>query len=156
MGDVDGDGHPELITGAGQGGGPNVRVFSFNPTTGAVSMLANFFPYDPGFGGGVFVAAGVLDGDGVDEVITGAGPGGGPHVSAFAGPGVSPAASFFAYDAGFAGGVAVAGGDLGGNGAAKIVTGAGPGGGPHVRVFDAAGAPTAISFFPYDPGFAGG
>src|SRR5439155_23822312 len=64
MGDVDGDGFPEIITGAGAGGGPHVRVFKFNPDTGAVSPIAGFSPCNPAFGGGVVVAAGDLNGDG--------------------------------------------------------------------------------------------
>ena len=84
---------------------------------------------------------GDVDGDGLAEVITGAGPAGGPHVRVFSlrGGGVTELASFYAYDPAFTGGVHVAAADLTGDGVAEIITGAGPGGGPHVRVFQFAG-----------------
>ena len=106
-----------------------------------VTEVASFFAYDPAFPGGVDVAAADLTGDGVAEIITGAGPGGGPHVRAFslAGGVVTEVASFFAYDPAFPGGVDVAAADLTGDGVAEIITGAGPGGGPHVRVLDVSG-----------------
>jgi uncharacterized repeat protein (TIGR01451 family) len=75
-GDLDGDGRAEVVTGAGGGGGPHVRAFSF-PVTGGVIEIASFFAYDPLFGGGVRVATADVDGDGVSEIITAAGPGGG-------------------------------------------------------------------------------
>src|SRR5262249_46261908 len=104
------------------------------------------------FGGGVSVAAGNVDGAGFDELITGAGPGGGPHVKAFRTDG-SLAASFFAYDASFSGGVQVAAGDVNGNGTAEILTGPGAGGGQSVKVFNA-NATVMSSFVPY-AGFTG-
>jgi FG-GAP repeat len=105
--------------------------------------------YNPAFTGGVFVAAGDLNGDGRADVITGAGPGGGPHVRAFSGTDNAPLASFFAYAPAFTGGVSV------GYFKGQIVTGAGPGGGPHVKVFQP-GAGTTLDFFAFDPAFRGG
>jgi hypothetical protein len=49
----------------------------------------------------------------------------------------------------------VAAGALSSGGAVRIVTGAGQGGGPNVRVFDASAADLA-SFFAFDPAFTGG
>ena len=84
------------------------------------------------------MAAGDLTGDGVAEIITGAGPAAGRTCAAFslAGGVVTEVASFFAYDPAFTGGVSVAAGDVTGDGVAEIITGAGPSGGPHVRVLD--------------------
>jgi hypothetical protein len=89
-----------------------VRAFSL--AGGTATEMASFFAYDQAFSGGVTVAAADLTGDGVAEVITGAGPSGGPHVRAFslAGGTATEVASFFAYDPAFLGGVRVAAVDL--------------------------------------------
>ena len=83
------------------------------------------------------------------NLMTGAGPGGGPHVRVLSGADGSELASFFAYDPAFTGGVAVATGDVNGDGHADIITGAGPGGGPHVMVFDGVTNSVIYSFFAY-------
>ena len=157
-GDVTGDGVPEIITGAGPGGGPHVRVFSL--AGGVVTEVTGFYAYNPEFPGGVSVAVGDVNGDGVAEIITGAGPGGGPHVRAFslAGGVVTEVAGFYAYDPAFTGGVSVAAADLTGDGVAEIITGAGAGGGPHVRAFSLAGGVVTevASFYAYNPEFPGG
>ena len=130
--DVNGDGAPDIITGAGPGGGPHVKVF--DGLTG--QPIASFFAYDADFTGGVFVAGGDVNRDGSADIITGAGAGGGPNVRVFDGQSGQMIANFFAYDSGFTGGVAVAAGDVNFDGYSDVITGAGPGGGPHVKVFD--------------------
>ena len=107
-----------------------------------------------------------------------AGPGGGPHVKVIDSAKLSQVqsngqiadsallASFFAFDPKFSGGVSVA---VGFNGVQrKIIVGAGPGGGPHVKVIDGAKlnqvqangqiADSALlaSFFAFAPSFQGG
>jgi hypothetical protein len=152
LGDVSGDGVPDIITAAGPGGGPHVRVF--NGVNG--SELMGFYAYWPGFSGGVFVAAGDVNGDGQADIITAAGAGGGPHVRVFSGVDGSELMGFFAYDTSFTGGVSVAAGDVDGDGRADVVTGAGPGGGPHVRVISGLDQSEVLGFFAYHPSFAGG
>ncbi|KKW01676.1 MAG: hypothetical protein A2898_03270 [Candidatus Kerfeldbacteria bacterium RIFCSPLOWO2_01_FULL_48_11] len=139
----------EIVTGAGPGGGPHVKVFD---TEG--KLLNQFFPYPLGFRGGVDVATGDTNGDGIDEIITGAGPGGGPHVRIFDRLG-NRTGQFFAYAETFRGGIDVAAVESTPVTPAAIITSAGPGGGPHVRVFNRQGK-VISQFFPYPVEFRGG
>ncbi|HMB66316.1 MAG TPA: S8 family serine peptidase, partial [Patescibacteria group bacterium] len=201
--DVDGDGTQEIIVGAGSGGGPQLRIFSFQG-----ELRNQFFAYNPYFRGGVNVASGDINGDGRDEIITGAGPGGGPHIRVFNGSGhvkgqffayapsfrggvrvalgnvdqggetnqeeiiTAPQSrggphirvfnnkmrvinQFFAYNPSFRGGVNITSGDMNQDGVAEVITGAGPGGGPHVRYFNLNGE-IINSFYAYDKDFDGG
>jgi uncharacterized repeat protein (TIGR01451 family) len=141
-----------LLTGAGPGGGPHVEAF----LGASLGLSASFFAYDPLFHGGVFVAAGDVNGDGVADIVTGAGPGGAPHVKVFSGATGTQLASFFAYAPAFTGGVFVAAGDVNGDGRADVITGAGAGGGPQVHVFDGGTLGLLASFFAYNPAFLGG
>jgi hypothetical protein len=161
VGDLNGDGRDEVITGAGAGGGPHVRTFAiaYDNNGSFIQPGIEFLAYAPAFTGGVFVAAGDLDGDGRAEIITSPGAGGGPHMQVFNGQSGASIASFLAYDPNFRGGVTVATTDLDGDGRAEILTGAGPGGGPHVKAFShvTVGPPAMdLSFLAFDPAFLGG
>ena len=151
-GDVDGDGILDLVAGAGPGGGPAIVVI--NSITGAVSQ--SFFAFDPNFRGGVFVALRDINGDSILDIIVGAGAGGGPEVRVFDGRTNSILKSFFAYDVGFRGGVSVATLDFNGDGILDLVTGAGAGGAPHVKVFDGATGVIISQWYAYSIDFLGG
>jgi hypothetical protein len=157
VGDIDGDGVQDLVTGAGAGGGPHVKAFTIlgGVLTPVNGPLGSFFAYDAAFQGGVNVAAGNLDGQGADELVTAAESNGGPHVKAFAANGALMA-NFFAYDAAFTGGVNVAVGDFNADGRADISTGPGSGGGPHVRIFSGLDGSVLANLLAYDPAFTGG
>ncbi len=152
-GNFDTDRFSEIVVSAGAGGGPNVRIFNID--NGVASLTSSFFAYDQSFTGGVTVAAENYNGVAGDEIITGVGPGGAPHVKIFQPDGIE-LASFFAYSEQFTGGVFVAVGDMDLNGKSEIITGAGPGGSPNVRVFNGGNATLLSSFFAFDPLFSGG
>jgi hypothetical protein len=149
---------PDLIVGAGNGGGPVVKVF--DGRTG--SLVRSFFAFAPDFRGGVSVAGANLDNDRTDDIVVGAGAGGGPHVKGFSGVTGAETLSFFAFDVGYRGGVGVAA-DLPYLGVPRnpnltaqqsvlnrlstIVAGA-AGSAPHVKVFGADGVEQR-SFFAY-------
>jgi len=136
-----------VVVGANAGTTPEVRVYSPDGI-----VFSKFLAYPATFRGGVRVAAGDLDGDGIAEIVTAPGPGTstgpGPLIKVFDLRGKLKN-QFMAYMPAFRGGVSVAVGNWDGNGKMGIVTGAGPGGGPHVRVFDRTGA-VAGQFFAYD------
>lgn len=150
--DLTGDSLADIITAAGAGGGPHIKVF--DGATGDV--ISSFFAYGAGFLGGVYVGAADVNNDGTPDIITGAGAGGGPHVKVFDGASGAEIRSFFAYSADFRGGVRIAGADVNGDGFAEIITGAGAGGGPHVRVFDGKTGGVINEFFAYPASFTGG
>lgn len=171
IGDLDGDGTPDLIVAAGFGGGPRVAIFngttllSSNPT----KMLNDFFAF-PEEGAadlrnGVFVAASDINGDGFADLIIGAGPGGGPRVFILSGQELaagflnqaqtSPLGNYFAgADSVSRGGVRVASVDADGDDRADLAIGSGDGDAESVRIYlgkniTSAGEPTSQQLTPF-------
>ncbi|MCA1838977.1 MAG: hypothetical protein ABR507_10810 [Actinomycetota bacterium] len=108
---VDGQGTSEIVTGAGGGGGPHVRVFKIG-AGGVVQSFASFFPFPTNFTGGVRVACRDTNADSRADVIVGAGPGGGPNVHTYFISDSGAATKnldFFPFVMGFTGGVFVSG-----------------------------------------------
>ena len=120
-----------IVTGT-QWYGPQIRIFDMK---GQVKH-PGCFPYAESFQGGVNVGVGDLNGDGRAEIISAAGYGGGPHIRVLNNKCEVINPGFFAYDEAARFGVNIGVGDLDGDGKAEIVTGPGPGGGPHIKIFN--------------------
>ncbi|MBU0649373.1 L,D-transpeptidase family protein [Patescibacteria group bacterium] len=145
-GDLGDDGVPEIVVGSGQGVPPEVKIFRQDG-----SLVFSFYAYAPSYGQGINVAVCDLDGDGEKEIVTGTQFGGGPHVRVFDSYGNDLSdGGWFAYNKFFRGGVNVACGDWDADGRDEIVTGAGPSGGPHVKIFDSLGN-VESEFFAFPP-----
>ncbi len=120
IGDVNGDGTPDLIAAAGPGGGP--RVVVLDGATG--QQIASFFAFDPGYVNGTSVATADFNRDGYSDLVVAAGFGAGPHVKVFSGKDFGELASFYTFDPRYVGGLDVATGDVNGDGTPDIVVGA--------------------------------
>jgi subtilisin-like proprotein convertase family protein len=177
LGNTNNAGGQEVIVAAGPGGGPHVIVYSDSDADRAVSdnpIIEQFMAYSAGFTGGVYVASGQIDsaGNSGAEIITAPGKTGGPDVRIFTDSNNSGTVSddalfdeFLAYDAAFTGGVRVAAGDTDNSGIfTEVITGTGPGGGPHTKIYDDTADPgprisdNALSdqFFAFPAGYTAG
>ena len=157
--DVTGDGTPDLV--AGTGPGAVTQLVVIDGKSGAVILRTQ--PFEAGFQGGIFVAAGDIDGDGKADIAVSPDLGGGPRVILYSGATLAPTASFFAIDdVNFRGGARVALADLNGDGRYDLLVAAGVGGGPRVAGFDGASVFTPFrqklfgDFFAFAPDLRNG
>ncbi|MEK7632073.1 MAG: VCBS repeat-containing protein [Patescibacteria group bacterium] len=101
--------------------GPSV-VARFHYVSGVgFSLVNSFYPFGKDYTSGVNVAAGDVDGDGIDEIIVAKSAGAKPDVAFFKSDGTYMY-TLSAYDSTFRGGVNVGTADLNGDGRADLVT----------------------------------
>jgi hypothetical protein len=158
--DFDRDGDTEIVTASGPGIRARVRVLDSAGNSFTSPSLPNFanafFPYGTS-AFGLSVAAGDVNGDGVPDIITGAGPGApGGHVKVFSGVNGGLLAHFFAFESSFNGGVQVALSDRNRDGRYDIRVTPGAGRAGQVRTFNGLSAALLDAFFAYGGGFKGG
>lgn len=154
------DGRADLIVAPDQGVLPGTSIapplLLLDAATSVV--LGAGWPYGPEFSGGVRLATGDVNGDGVTDLITVPGPGSKAQVQVLSGMGGGLISAFLAFDSAYTGGAFVAAGDVNADGRADLVVGAGDGLGARVRLFDSSAfgvAPPALTEFAAYPGFTG-
>lgn len=138
----------------GTGAGIEGQVIIYDPTTGK-ARFGPFVPF-PGFTGGLSVASGDVTGDGIADVIVGAGNGGGPAVVIYDGIEGTELTRYFAYEDTFRGGVHVSAGDVDGDGFAEVVSGTGVGGGPRVIAWSLKDQKALQDYFAYESSLRSG
>src|SRR5579883_3171867 len=158
MADINGDGVPDLITLSEAGIESRIRIWDGK----TAQMIADIVPF-PGYLGGLYVAAGDVNADGIADIAVGTDLGNSPHVKVYDGRTLSELASFYAYEQGFLGGVQVAMGDITHNGYADLVTAPGYGAGADIAIFDGRTLRPGVTpqklfgdFYMYDPAMTAG
>jgi len=162
VGDVNGDRIADIVLGTGPGGGSRIRVLDGRTYA---DLIPEFWAFEVGFNGGVFLASGDLNQDGKDDIIISPDQGGGPRVRVLAldSGRLNTVADFFGLDdSSFRGGARVSVGDINGDGADDLVVAAGFGGGPRVSVLDGKAVARNVrqqltaDFFAFEPSLRNG
>jgi hypothetical protein len=157
--DVTGDGVADIIVGSGAGIQSRVRIWDGQTR----ALIFDTSPFGD-FSGGVVVAAGDINGDGVPDVVIGPDVGGGPRIQVWSGKTLDKLMPDFyglPYPE-FRGGLRLAAGDINRDGFADLVVAPGFGGGPRLTVYDGqafadGGMKTLVNdFFVFDSGLRTG
>lgn len=149
-GDIDGDSLDEIITGTGYGGGPQVRVFELDGT-----MLMDFSPFHPDFRGGVDVASGDINGNGIDEITTSQNYFGQAWIKVY-NNNAEVLSEFKAYPDDVQSGANISMADIDKDSFAEIITGTGQNGKPQIKAFDYSSEELSTNFMAYSEEYVGG
>lgn len=117
-GDLNNDGHGEIITSGFAGKEPNIKIFD---GYGRPIYNLGFYPYGQDYKGSVSIATFDVNGDGNLEIVTGTGPGSKPEVKVFNRYGQNMGIDFFPLNFSESAGINVSGIDLGGDGIGEIL-----------------------------------
>lgn len=114
---VQSNGGKEIVVAAAHGGGPHVRILNYN----CQLISPGFFAYDQSMRSGVSVAAGDVDNDGKDDIVTVPGDGSPAYVRIFNSRGHATQPGFYAFSQSDKSGASVAVSDVDGDGINELV-----------------------------------
>ncbi len=150
--DFNADGIRDLVVSQGRGGKPELKILSGKD----LKPLTSLAVFQGGFLGGIHLATGDIDGDGVKDIIASADAGASPHVKVFSGKTFAIIRSFYAFSSSFQGGARVACADINGDGLADIIVSTASGNSSHVKVFSGLDNKVLNSFFAFNGSLKGG
>ncbi len=148
-GDTDGDGANEVIVGTSGRSAPHIRVLRQDGT-----LVSQFYAFPSSWRIGVKVAAGDVDGDGMDEVIVLPGTKSAAHVRIFTAAGRLKY-QFFVFPQSWRLLLNIKAGDVNGDWQDEIIVSTTAGSTPHVRAFNYQGRLIG-QFFAYAKTYRGG
>ena len=143
IGDVDEDYRNEIITAPAGNGGPHIRIFDKNG-----GLKGQFFAGNKDFRGGLNISVGNLNNDRQEEIVIAPKNNSSPYILVYDLNG-KLISNFLAYTKNFKKEVSIEIADTNSDYHNEIITSAGAGGGPHVRIFDLSGN-LIKQFFAYD------
>jgi len=149
-GDIDHDDKDEIIVGNGPKCPPKIRIYESNGTR----LPLEFYAFNPNFLGGIDVASGDVDKDGIDEIGT-CQTQQQAWCKIYKYKNYTPLiGSWLAYS-NFEVGARIDFADLDSDGRDEVITGTAHGT-PQVRFFEASGAPININFYPFPKNYDSG
>ncbi|HCA52327.1 MAG TPA: hypothetical protein DEP24_05080, partial [Mycobacterium sp.] len=92
--DIDANGVPDIVAGAGAGAQPHVRVLDIETGVSKMSFLA----FDAAYRGGLFVSTGDINSDNYKDIVVASGIGTRSHIKVFDGKTGAEIASFYAFE----------------------------------------------------------
>lgn len=140
-----------FAVGADSGAEPIVKIYDGNSVEQYEIMA-----YERSFRGGVRVAVGDVNGDGLDDIVTAPGAGFPAVVKVFDGRTGALISQQAPFGDRFMGGAYVAAGDLDGDGISEIIVGSGAGGPTRIFVLDGRTGQPIVQRLAFHAGFAGG
>ncbi|MBU2229411.1 VCBS repeat-containing protein [Patescibacteria group bacterium] len=159
--DLDKDGQVEIITAPAIGGGPNLRVYSYDETLERFALKDWEMVFAEDFRGGVGFTVANMDGDAYREVVVYPLHDGGPNIRVYEYDALGQLTLMdwtLTYDEDFRGELNVISADLDGDGVSSVVITPLSQGGPNLRILDLNDGEITVSkwFMVYGDAFRGG
>lgn len=154
VGDLDGNHKDEIIVTPRTNSQTRIKIYELEG--GKEVLRSSFLAYAEKVIGGLNLAAGDIDGNGKDELVTVPLSGGGPHVRAFREAGQATTLNIMVFHPDYRGGVNLAVGDLNNDNRAEIVVAPNKDAQARIKVYETKGDMVLKDFLAYAESFQGG
>ena len=154
VGDLDGNGIDEIIVTPRANSQTRIKVYELE--NGQEVLQDSYLAYAENVVGGLNLAVGDIDGNGIDELVTVPLSGGGPHIRAFRQGGQATTLNIFAFHSDYRGGVNIAVGDINNDGRAEIIVAPYQDAQARIKIYGTKEGTILKEFLAYAESFEGG